>query len=113
MAAALELRDGDRSRLEALTRAPSVRAGLATRARIVLLAAEGVANTDIAERTGTSRPTVLKWRGRYEQSGVEGLDDDPRPGREPVIDEVAVLAETLADKGKPPAHLGVTHWSTR
>jgi len=113
VAAALELRDGDRSRLEALTRAPSVRAGLATRARIVLLAAEGVANTDIAERTGTSRPTVLKWRGRYEQSGVEGLDDDPRPGREPVIDEVAVLAETLADKGKPPAHLGVTHWSTR
>ena len=62
---------------------------------------------------GTSRPTVLKWRGRYEQSGVGGLKDDPRPGRAAVIDEVAVLAETLADKGKPPAHLGVTHWSTR
>ena len=61
----------------------------------------------------TSRPTVLKWRGRYEQSGVDGLDDDPRPGRAAVIDEIAVLAETLADKGKPPAHLGVTHWSTR
>ena len=113
VAAALELREGDRGRLEALTRSPSVRAGLATRARIVLLAAEGLANTDIAERTGTSRPTVLKWRGRYEQSGVDGLDDEPRPGREPVIDEVAVLAETLADKGKPPAHLGVTHWSAR
>ena len=63
--------------------------------------------------TATSRPTVLKWRGRYEQSGVDGLDDDPRPGRAAVIDEIAVLAETLADKGKPPAHLGVTHWSTR
>ena len=79
----------------------------------MLLAADGVANTDIADRTGTSRPTVLKWRGRYEQSGVGGLKDDPRPGRAAVIDEVAVLAETLADKGKPPAHLGVTHWSTR
>ena len=79
----------------------------------MLLAADGVANTDIADRTGTSRPTVLKWRGRYEQSGVDGLEDDPRPGRAAVIDEVAVLAETLADKGKPPAHLGVTHWSTR
>ena len=56
---------------------------------------------------------MLKWRGRYEQSGVDGLDDDPRPGRAAVIDEVAVLAETLADKGRPPAHLGVTHWSTR
>ena len=113
VARALRLRDGDRSRLEALTRAPTMRAGLATRARIVLLAADGVANTDIADQTGTSRPTVLKWRGRYAASGVTGLDDDPRPGRAAVIDEVAVLAETLADKGKPPEHLGVTHWSTR
>ena len=109
----LQLHEGDRLRLEALTRASTAPAGLATRARIVLLAADGVANTDIADRTATSRPTVLKWRGRYEQSGVNGLDDDPRPGRAAVIDEVAVLAETLADKGKPPAHLGVTHWSTR
>ena len=109
----LQLRAGDRSKLEGLTRASTAPAGLATRARIVLLAADGVANTDIADRTGTSGPTVLKWRGRYEQSGVGGLKDDPRPGRAAVIDEVAVLAETLADKGKPPAHLGVTHWSTR
>ena len=108
-AAALELRDGDRARLEALTRASTVRAGLATRARIVLLAADGVPNTDIADQTGTSRPTVLKWRGRYKDSGIEALDDEPRPGRAAVIDEIAVLAETLADKGKPPAHLGVTH----
>jgi transposase len=113
VAAALELRDGDRGRLEALTRSSTVRAGLATRARIVLLAADGVANTEIAELTGISRPTVLKWRGRYGESGIDGLDDDPRPGRAPVIDEIAVLAETLADKGKPPAHLGVTHWSAR
>jgi hypothetical protein len=105
VARALRLRDGDRSRLEALTRAPTMRAGLATRARIVLLAADGVANTDIADQTGTSRPTVLKWRGRYAASGVTGLDDDLRPGRAAVIDEVAVLAETLADKGKPPEHL--------
>ncbi len=96
-----------------MTRASTVRAGLATRARIVLLAANAVANTDIADQTGTSRPTVLKWRGRYSASGVDGLDDDPRQGRAAVIDEVAVLAETLADKGKPPAHLGVTHWSAR
>ena len=102
VARALRLRDGDRSRLEALTRAPTMRAGLATRARIVLLAADGVANTDIADQTGTSRPTVLKWRGRY-ASGVTGLDDDPRPGRAAVIDEVAVLAETLADKGNRPS----------
>ena len=76
VAGPLSLREGDRLRLEALMRASSAPAGLATRARIVLLAADGVANTDIADRTGTSRPTVLKWRGRYEQSGVDGLDDD-------------------------------------
>jgi hypothetical protein len=97
------LRGGDRVKLQASTRSSSVRAGLATRARIVLLAADGVANTDIATRTGTSRPTVLKWRGRYVASDVDGLDDDPRPGRAPVIDEVAVLAQTLADKGKAAA----------
>ena len=113
VAEALELREGDRSKLDSLTRSSSVRAGLATRARIVLLAADGVPNTEIAERTGTSRPTVLKWRGRYGQSGIDGLIDEPRPGREPVIDEVSVLAETLADKGKPPAYLGASHWSTR
>lgn len=59
-AAALQLGDGDRARLESLTRASTVSAGLATRARIVLLAADGVPNADIADRTGTSRPTVLK-----------------------------------------------------
>ena len=61
-----------------------------------------MANTDIADLTGPSRPTVLSWRGRYEQSGVDGLDHDPRPGRATVIDEVAVLAETLADNGNRP-----------
>ena len=106
VAEALELREGDRSRLDSLTRSSSVRAGLVRRARIVLLAAEGVPNTEIAVRTQTSRPTVLKWRGRYGESGIDGLVDEPRPGREPVIDEVSVLAETLADKGNPRLILG-------
>jgi transposase len=41
----------------------------------VLLAADGVPNTEIAVRTQTSRPTVLKWRGRYGESGIDGLVD--------------------------------------
>ena len=106
VAEALDLRAGDRARLDSLVRSSSVRAGLATRAQIVLLAADGVSNTEIAQRTGTTRPTVLKWRARYSELGIDGLADEPRPGREPVIDEVAVLAETLADKWKPPDHLG-------
>jgi transposase len=79
----------------------------------VLLAADGVANTEIAQRMRTSRPTVLKWRDRYAESGIDALVDLPRPGRQREIDEVAVLAETLTDKGKPPSELGVTHWSSR
>jgi transposase len=109
----LRLREGDRGRLEAVVRSSTVVAGLAQRARIVLLAAEGVANTQIAERVGVSRPTVNLWRDRYEAGGIAALGDLSRPGRPAVVDEVAVLAETLADQGKPPPELGVTHWSVR
>jgi transposase len=53
----------------AWTRASTTQAGLAQRARIVLLAAEGVSHTEIAERMRVSRQTVITWRGRYERSG--------------------------------------------
>src|SRR3954462_4704613 len=66
-AAALGLRDGDRELLVSLTRSSSVRAGLAQRARIVLLAADGVSNTAIADKVGVTRQTVVGWRGRYEE----------------------------------------------
>lgn len=107
------MRDGDRERLENLTRGKAVSATLALRSRTVLLAAEGLPNIRIEERTGLSRPSVLKWRARYAELGIEGLRDAPRPGRAPVIDELAVIAETLADSGKPPAELGISHWSVR
>jgi transposase len=113
VAAPLVLREGDRSRLEALTRSSSVQAGIASRARIVLLAAQGLPNAEIARRTGTSRPTVVGWRDRYETGGIRALADMPRSGRPPEIDEIDVVVATLADDGRPPAHLGVTHWSAR
>ena len=64
---------GDRELLESWTRSSSIRAGLAQRARIVLLAADGVSNTEIAERVGVSRPTVISWRDRYAELRSEGL----------------------------------------
>ena len=70
IAAPLVLREGDRSRLEALTRSSSIRAGLALRARIVLLAADGLANAEIARRTATSRPTVVDWQGGGALDGI-------------------------------------------
>ena len=113
VAAPLVLREGDRPRLEAMLRSNSIRAGLASRARIVLLAAEGLPNAEIARRTGTSRPTVVDWRARYVAGGVAALQDQPRSGRPPEIDEIDVVVATLADEGRPPARLGITHWSAR
>jgi DNA-binding CsgD family transcriptional regulator len=59
LAPALVLRGGDRERLGDLARLPSVPSGLAKRARMVLLAADGVANAQIARTAGVSRPTVI------------------------------------------------------
>jgi len=72
-----------------------------------------MANVEISHRVNLSRPSILKWRNRYGETGLDGLSDAPRPGRVPVIDELAVVAETLADSGKPPAELGISHWSVR
>ena len=112
-APALVLREGDRDRLADLARLPSVPSGLAKRARMVLLAADGMPNAEIARMVGVSRPTVIGWRGRYEQGGIRALDDEPRSGRPPEIDEADVVVATLADEGRPPARLGITHWSAR
>jgi len=108
--APLVLREADRPRLEGWVRASAVRSGLARRARIVLLAAEGLGNTAIAEKVGVSRPTVLLWRGRYEVGGVAALEDLDRPGRPPRVEQAEVVVATLQE---PPARLGVTHWSSR
>jgi transposase len=101
-APALALPDGDRERLTGWMRSSSLRAGLAQRARIMLLAADG--------RVGVSRPTVIDWRARYERSGIAGLDDEPRSGRPRSVDHDAIITATLTP---PPNKLGVTHWSSR
>jgi transposase len=112
-AAPLILQAGDQARLVALVRSASARPSLVQRARIVLMSAEGLTNTEIARRTGSTRPTVISWRNRYAAAGISALGDLPRSGRPPVVDELEVVAITLADGGRPPAHLGVSHWSSR
>jgi len=87
-----------------------VKAGLAQRARIVLLAADGVSNTAIAQMVGVSRPTVTAWRAGYDQAGIDGLQDEARSGRPRTIDRAVIIAATLTP---PPKKLGVTHWSSR
>jgi transposase len=109
-APALVLRPGDREELERWTRASRVPASAARRARIVLLAAEGVANTRIAELVDATVTTVLLWRERYQSKGLAGLSDAPRSGRPRTLDHRAIVTATLKP---PPRKLGVTHWSSR
>ena len=95
------------------SRSSSIRAALAERAKILLLAAEGTSNTEIARQVGCSRPTVILWRQRYTQAGLDGLGDQPRSGRPQTVRRdrrAEILAATLSP---PPEHLGVTHWSSR
>ena len=106
----VDLPAADRRMLESWTRATSLRAGLAQRARIVLLAADGVGTNEIVRRVGVSKPTVIGWKRRYAAGGIDGLDDRPKSGRPPVIDEPQIVVATLSS---PPPELGVTHWSSR
>jgi len=102
----LLFREGDGERLIRLVHATSVRAGMAQRARIVLLAADGVSNTDIAEKAEATRTTVIAWRARYDEAGIEGLADHDRSGRPRRIDHRVIVAATV---WPPPKKLGVTH----
>ena len=84
--------------MERLTRSSSASAGLAQRARIVLLAGQEVADARIAAQVGVSVPTVLKWRGRFAGKGLVGLSDEARSGRPRQVDRARVIATTL----RPP-----------
>ena len=70
-----------RAALERLTRRSTVAAGVARRARIVLLAADGMPLRQIARRLGVDRDVVRTWVDRFRGEGLDGLRDRPRPGR--------------------------------
>src|SRR6266498_1834518 len=106
----VEVPPRDREVLASWVRSPSIRAGLAQRARIVLLAGDGIGTNEIVRRTGASKPTVIAWKKRYAAEGIGGLEDRPRPGRARWTDDVAIVLATLEP---PPERLGVTHWSSR
>ena len=97
--------------LRAWTRRRTTAQALALRARIVLAAAGRLTNAEIAELEGVSRPTVTKWRNRFAAKRLDGLLDEPRPGRPRTITDEQVervVITTLESKPK-----NATHWSTR
>jgi transposase len=110
-ALAITLGEADRRELERLQRSAAGPAGLARRARAVLLIAGGMDGVAVAERTGYTPVQVSRIRHRFAREGLAGLQDRPRSGRPRVYGprtRAKVVALTLKT---PPA--GQTHWSTR
>ena len=104
--------DGQRGVLETLVRSHTAEVRQVLRARVLLLAAEGVSNVEIAERCGVSRPTVLAWRGQFEVEGLMRFGQVAKGrGRKASIpaEKVAEIVE-LTLHHKPE---GETHWSCR
>ncbi len=102
----------DRVRLEGWVAGRNTPQKLVWRARIVLMWAEGAGVTAIVRATGKTKRTVYRWRERYLERGVAGLERDAsRPGRKPPLSAATierVVHMTLHEK--PPAG---THWSVR
>src|ERR1700676_2211370 len=108
---ALVLSPEQRAQLESMASSRSLPAGLVTRARIVLLSAAGKMNQQIARQLGLTNATVGKWRRRFLEQDVSGLQDELRPGRpRPISDDrvAQLVRKTLETKPK-----GGTHWSIR
>jgi transposase len=102
----------DRSALEAWVRAGTTPQRVVLRARVCLLAADGVSNNAIAKRLGTSRPTVILWRSRFAAKGPAGLAEDaPHGPSAKRLDAAKVNAVVEATLHTKP--VDATHWSTR
>jgi transposase len=111
IAVELVLSEVEREQLEAWARRRSSAQALALRSRIVLAAAEGLKNTQIAERLAIGRDTAAKWRSRFAELRLDGLLDEPRPGRPRTVSDTQVeevIVKTLESTPKD-----ATHWSTR
>ena len=107
--APLSITDGERAELQRRVRAHTTPQRTAKRARVVLLAAEGVPNRQIAPMVGMNQHTVSHWRRRFEAERLAGLEDRPRPGRPLVYghDQRLQILATVTQQPPEPA----SHWS--
>lgn len=102
----------ERQKLEKFSRGRQTPARLVERARIVLLASDGLQNKEISEELGIARRTVARWRTRFVRLGLVGIEKDaPRPGRHPSISPGVVQEMIRKTTQELPADR--THWSTR
>jgi transposase len=112
IALAITLSAEQRRQLETWARSRRAPLRLAERARMILLAAEGRENREIARTVGRSRQAVARWRRRFSEHGLAGIEKDaPRPGRKPHIS--AARVEEIVRKTTQETPPQATHWSTR
>ncbi|RPJ24592.1 MAG: helix-turn-helix domain-containing protein [Planctomycetaceae bacterium] len=105
----LSLRPGDREKLETMVRKQTLAQRQVARARLLLLCAEGLPHREIKRRLGTSVGRILRWRSRYEERGLDGIHDLPRPGRPPAFSPSAAASDRHAGypgsrRAKPSHH---------
>ena len=105
------LSEEERETLERWARRPKSAQALALRCRIVLAAAAGETNTAIAARLGCNPATVGKWRTRFAERRLDGLHDEPRPGKPRTISDQDVERVIVTTLEETP--VDATHWSTR
>jgi transposase len=110
-ATVIVLSEPERAQLERWVRQPKTERRYAERARMVLLAAAGVANLEIARRLATRPARISKWRTRFEREGLAGLADEPRLGKAAVYD-ATTRARILAKLDEPPL-AGHARWHGR
>jgi len=109
----VQLSTDDDRRLRILSKRKRVEARVQMRARILLLAAEGMSDKDIAQKLGTDRRVAARWRARFLAAGVDGLlQDATRPGR-PHTARQAANVERVVHITLEETPAGATHWSTR
>ncbi len=111
-AAALVVSDGQREALTVMTKSQTAPFRQVQRARVLLLAADGVANAQIAQRIAVSVATVRSWRSRFEQEGLAKLVKvRAGRGRKPVIPQAKIDEIVELTRNSKPR--GQTHWSCR
>jgi transposase len=105
----LTLTDEERAALQRWARRRKSAQALALRSRIVLACAEGLDNKQVAAQERVTQQTVGKWRARFVEFRLDGLGDEPRPGRPPSITAEQVEDVVVATLESTPAN--ATHWS--
>ena len=110
-AVVVELAEGEREILEGWVRRHKSSQALVLRSRVVLAAADGEANVDIARQLGCSAATASKWRRRFVELGLGGLSDAPRSGQPRKWDDDKVYELVVKTLNEKP--VGATHWSVR